>query len=165
MNKKGQMQGVGLFLGLFVGVIVVLSLLSGSIYPSIGTLTNTITVTNDAATFPTSTGTLVLKGQAVSNVVVVNQTGGVTISSGNYTITNYDVSTGTLRATLKGVPGQAGTFNGTGVNISYVYEPLGYIADSGSRGFTAILPVFLSLAVLAFVIKKIYDEGAFDNFK
>lgn len=165
MNNKGQMQGVGLFLGLFVGVIVVLSLMTGSIFPNIGELTDTVTVTNQAFTFPASGASIVLTGKSVSNVVVVNQTGGVTIASGNYTITNNDVSTGTIRATLTSVAGQAGTFNGTGVNISYVYQPLGYISDAGARNFADVLPILLALAVIAFVIGRAYSNGDLDFFK
>lgn len=164
MNRKGQMQNVGIFLGLFVGIVVVLSLLSGSIYQNIGTLTNTVTQVNQTITFPTSTGSVVLNGQAVSNVRVINASTGGLIAAGNYTITNYDVSTGSLRATINGVPGQAGTFNGSSANITYTYEPLGYIADSGSRSFTAVLPVFLVLALVAFVVGKMLSQKGIEVF-
>jgi len=164
MNNKGQMQGVGLFLGLFVGVIVVLALLSGAIFPDLGTLTNTVNQVNQTFTFPTTTGSIVLNGQAVSNVIVTNTTAGVVISSGNYTIRNYDVSTGTLRSTLSGVSGTEGKFNSSGVKISYTYEPLGYVSDSGSRGFVQILPIFLVLALIGFVVGKLFSDGVLDRF-
>jgi len=155
MNNKAQMQKVGVFILVFVGIIVSLALFEGSL-TSIGTATNTNTVTNALITFPnTATSPYVLSGQAVSSVVVTNRTGGEVVSSGNYTIENYDLSaSGTLQATISNLTGQ---YAGTPVNISYVYEPLGYAKDSSSRTMITLIVIFSSLAVAVYVLSQMLD--------
>lgn len=160
MNNKGQMAQVGTFLVVFIGVIVALSLLNGGIYENIGKVTLTKSVSNSTVTFPTIDGVLVLEGQAVSDVIVTNATAGATVPASNYTITNYDASTGTLRATLTGL--NATTYNNASVNVSYTYEPLGYAKESGTRSIMSIIAIFASLAVVGVIIVKIYSDGLFN---
>ena len=164
MDRKGQMAMVGTIILLFVGIIVALSLYSGGITENVGTVTNTVTVVNDSYTFPAAGNTIVLKGQSNTNVAVVNASNGVSVASTNYTITNYDISTGSLRSTLTANAGIVGTFNSTAVKISSTYEPIGYAQESSTRSVVQLIAIFAGLAVLGFVIKKIYDDGLMDAF-
>lgn len=163
MNKKGQMAQVGTILVLFIGIVVALSLLNGGINENIGTVTQTRTVVNSTQTMPTGTTLLVLNGQAISNVVITNSSNvsAPIVPATNYTIVNYDVTTGTLRAGIRNLSGSPG-WGGQSVNISYTYEPLGYATDSGTRAVTQLIAIFAALAIVGVIVWKIYENGLFD---
>lgn len=162
MEKKGQIAGVGAFLVLFIGIIVALTLINGGISSNVGNVVNTQTVVNGSITFPTNTTALALSGQAVSNVIAINATDGTVVPASNYTITNYDVSTGTIRATI--IADGNTPYAGEPVNISYTFEPLGYAKEGATRAITSLILVFASLAIVGFVLFKIYNDGVFDAF-
>jgi len=157
MNNKAQMAGVGVFIMLFVGVIVALAIFNGGITSNVGSAVNTIDVPiTTQVTFPTNSTELVLNGKSVSSVVVIN--GSQTVGSGNYSITNNDISaSGVLQSTIIAVG--ASPYQGANVNISYTYEPLGYVSDSGSRAIVSLIIIFSALAIAGFVINKIYEDG------
>lgn len=159
MNKKAQIAGIATFIALFVGIVVATSLLSGGIYSNISKVTNTIDVVNASEVWGT---TVLLEGQAVSNVIVINASSGFVVPASNYTITNYDVTTGSLRTFLTNRSGYV--LGGTAVNVSYTHEPLGYSTSAGTRSVTLMIAIFASIAIIAVVIKKIYDDGLFDFF-
>jgi len=161
MNKIGNMAGAGALIVLFVGVIVALSLYSGGIAENIGTVTQTRGVVNYSFTFPANTSSVVLPGQAATSVVVINSTDGVSIPASNYTITNYDLTTGTFRVLLTA---KASTFSGLGAKVSYTQEPLGYSTDSSARSMVGLIGIFAALGVVAFVIWRVYEDGM-DWFK
>ena len=159
MNKKGQMAAVGGFLTLFIGIIVALTLINGGISSNIGTVTNTVNVVNQTNTLSATT---LLSGQAVSDVIVTNASSGAVVPATNYTIVNYDVSTGSLRTYLAST---GGSYVGKSINVSYTYEPLGYATNAGSRAVTSMILVFACLGVISFVVWRIYEDGFFGMFK
>jgi hypothetical protein len=164
--KKGasNIVGVGTIIVIAVAIIFALSLMvgSGSIFSNIGQSTQKVSYVNNTVTFPAAGSTLTLNGQAVSDVIVTNKTSGAVVPSTNYTTTNYDVSTGTLRTYLTGLTGY---YNNQSVNISYTTEPLGYATDSGSRAVIQLIGIFSALAVIGVIIWKIWDDGLLDSFK
>lgn len=157
MDKRGEFNIGGLLL-VFIGVIVAIVLFQASAQ-NVTTVINTANVVNASVTFPTNTTALVLQGQAVSNVVIVNATAaGDQVPASNFTITNYGLSnTGTLQATIIAVGPSA--FQGKAVNISYVSEPLGYAKESSSRQVVGLIALLSALAIAAFVIAKVYEDG------
>ena len=158
MDKYGSVGQVGLIIALFVGIIFATTLLTGGIYENIGTVTNKVDVANQTLAYAATT---VLRGQAATNLVVTNATSGTVIASGNYSVVNYDVSTGTLRTYITNLTSRVPYPN---INVSYTYEPLGYSTDAGARTMTTLIAVFSVLAVVAFVVYKTYEEGLFDHF-
>lgn len=165
MNKKGEINGVGGFLIMFIGIIVALTLISGGITKNVANVVNTETVVNASVTLPANTSSLTLSGQAVSSVILINETGGdgTVVPASNYTVTNYDVSTGTIRAKL--VTNGNTPWQGQKVNISYVYEPLGYAKEASTRAITSLILVFAALGVISFVLWKIYNDGLLSAFE
>lgn len=157
MNNRGAFN-IGGFILLFIGVIVALVLFQGSAQ-NVTTVVNTANVVNESVTFPTNTSALVLQGQAVSNVIVVNATdASKTVPASNYSITNYGLSnTGTLQTTIIAVGPSA--YQGKAVNISYVSEPLGYAKEAGSRSITSLIVLLSALAIAGYVIAKVYEDG------
>jgi hypothetical protein len=161
MNNKGNMFGVGTIIVLFVAIVFVMALLSGGIYENIGRMTLTENVVNQTVSIATSP--IVLRGRAVSSVVVTNASAGYLIASANYSIVNNDVSTGTLRAYLSNSTWNTGATT-TSVNVSYTYQPLTYADDAGSRSMISLIAIFAAIAVISVIIWKIYEDGGLDWF-
>jgi len=161
-NKKGSAEIGGLIL-VFIGVIVAIVLLQSSAQ-QLTLVTNTLGITNASVTFPTNTTALVLNGQAVTNVIIVNATdASKTVPATNYTITNYGLSnTGTLQSTIIAV-GPSG-YQGEDVNISYRYEPLGYAKESSSRTIVGLIVLLSALAVAVWVLSRVMEDGV-DAFR
>ena len=138
MSEKLQVGGI-----LMAAVVIIAALaMSPTIFQNIGTVTNTVTTTQ-TITFPAGTA-LNLVGQAVSSVSAVNATGGETITSGNWTVSNYVVENGVLVAKINNVTTR---YAGSSVNITYTYEPLGYAKEGGTRAVVPLIAIFAALAV------------------
>lgn len=154
MNNKGEIS-IGVFVLLFVGAIVVLSLIP-SIAQNVGQVTNVNGVVNESLVIPAALNTAVtLQGQSVSSVVITNATGYV-ISSGNYTVTNNVVSNGVQTANIKFT---VAGFNGTTVKGTYTSQPTTYAAESGSRTVAGLIVLFASLGLAAWIIYWVVKEG------
>jgi len=161
MNNKGEVE-IGSFILLFVGIIVAIVLFIAA-SQQLTTVVDLSVVTNSTITFPTNTTALALNGQAVSNFVALNATSAVLVPTTNYTITNYVISnTGTLQATIIGLG--ANPHGGKSVNVSYTYEPLGYAKESASRTIAELIVILSALAIAAWVISKVYEDGV-DAFR
>ena len=161
---------IGGFILLFIGIIVALTLYTGGITQNIGDVTLKKVVVNQTITFPanTSSAYVVLNGKVVSDVIITNVTVTTVVPSTNYSIVNNALSstTGALEARLYGtkVPGTPDGNNkyaGNSVNISYTYEPLTYASDSGSRGMVGLIAIFAALALIGFVIYKVYEDSGY----
>lgn len=163
-NKKGEVKtsGVGLFIIVFVALIVGLALIVPTAQ-NVGQSTQTLTFTNQSFTLPALNGIIVLNGQAANNVVVFNRSAAVyvLVPATNYTITNYDVSTGTLRTTLKLIDA---TFANNAANITYISEPIGYVTDSGSRSILTLIVIFTAIGILAIGLYQVRNNGLLDMF-
>lgn len=142
---------------LFIGIVFVMALLSGGIFEGIGTVTQTRNVVNQTVTLGAVT---LLQGQAANNLVLRNATGGEIVPTTNYTLVNYDVSTGVLRSYVV-----KGSSPYSVVNATYVSEPLGYSTDAGARAVTGLIAIFAAVAVIGVIVWKIYDDGGLDMFK
>lgn len=153
-NKKGEV-GIGALIMVFIGVIVGLVILA-STFPTIGQTTQTVLQNNQTITFPNSGQSVVLNGQAASAVTVINRSGSV-VPASNYNITNYDTTTGTFRVLLTANAGS--TFYGNSTNVSYTYEPVGYVTDSGSRSIIGLIPLLSAIAIALFVLGVAYTKG------
>ena len=122
MGKGGMPESVKGVMGwtLGVGIIAFILLIMVIIF---GNLSGNVGFTQDSATTPvqemtlannsivTFTGTSGKVNPSVGTVVVINATGGETILSGNYTLTDTTI-TGSATMTL--------AYNATAVNVSYV---------------------------------------------
>jgi len=167
MNKKGITTGgitIGAFIITAVALIVGLTLFSGSIAGNIGTLTQTIQVTNETITAPAAGGNTTLRGQAATSFIATNATSGAVIPSTNYTITNYNLNsaTGVIEAKLTI---KAGTYAGQPWNVSYIYEPLGYVKESGGRTIAGLVGIFVALAILVVALVPSLRGGLSDLVK
>lgn len=160
MNNKGEIN-IGGFVLLFIGIIVAIVLFQASAQ-NIGTVVNTEFYTNQSVSVPAALNTtIVLNGQSATSVVILNGTSNATVTSGNYSVTNYVNSNGVLQAQLKFM---VSGFNGSTVKVSYVSEPTTYARDSSSRTIASLVVLLGALAIGAWTISKVYEDGV-DAFK
>lgn len=136
----------------FIGIVwlMIFGFMSGNLgftQDSQTTSVQALTLANNSIV--TFTGTTGKVNPTVSNVVVINATGGETITSGNYTLTSTTI-TGSATMTL--------AYNGTGVNVSYItrFDSDGQIStetliDNMTSGYT----VFFGFAPTWFQIVAI----------
>lgn len=156
MNNKGAI-GVGGLIAVFVGIIFVASLFA-TIGSNVASVTDTQTVANQTITLPAAGVEIDVNSNArsLSNVVIINSSDTTIITATNYTINNNVIRSGNLASRLNmSALSQTG---GYAANISYTYEPLTY-GDTASRTMIDLVVILSALAVVAFVLWKVYDEG------
>jgi len=168
---------VGGVLTVFIAVIVGLAIFNGGITSNVASVTNVYTyntTSGDAALSAATKGThTTLEGKVITNFLAVNRTGNTTagaqivIAAGNYTLINNKilVGTGTLGAVINLTGDASNVFSGTAGNawnISYTYQPLGYVDSAGGRSLASLIVVFAALAIAVSVfgaigIRKLLD--------
>lgn len=172
MNKRGEM-GVGGFVLLFIGVVVILALMS-PIFNSQAQMTDKSTTSNQSVSTVTAyvddddvneskTFTILeqdAKQQAfcdLSSVAVRNGAGTALTLDTDYEL---DATAGTfnLLNTSKTIPSVA-------LNLTYVDYTFcgdGYVYSSGGRSVAGIIGVFSALALLGFVL---YQSKIWEMFR
>jgi len=159
MKSKGQMEMVGALLIAAVMIIVGLVFFQQS-NAFIGTATNTEYSRNQTVTFPASGATVELLGQnIIGSGHIVNNSNGALVAASNYTIAQ-GLGTDGLTATI--LTGKLGFFSGQTVNVSYTYEPNGYISSSGGRSVALIIPIFFALLIAVIALVPALRNGILD---
>ncbi len=142
---------------LAVALIVGLVIITDVINPNVNTMINEVSPVNQTVTFPVDGATLDLSGKAVRSFTARNESNDVAVPSSNFTIqSNVIGSDGVIVARILG---GAGPFEGESVNISYTYQPLGYVTESGGRATTGMIPIFAALALLAAAISVAFSDN------
>ena len=154
----------GIIIVAFVAIIVGLAMFSGSggIAGTVGDVTTLASIANQTITAPAVGSSVELNGQGVSGTpVVTNQTGGETIPATNYTIAQGLGSDGIIALKYTSL---AGPYAGRKVNVTYTYEPDGYISDSqpGARSITLLIVIFAALAIAAVGLWAAWNSGIRD---
>jgi hypothetical protein len=133
MNNKGQMNQIGGLILLAITLIVGAILLVGAAQNT-GTVTKTESLANYSLTkVVNGTSQYITTYKAISSVVVINETNGVVIGAGNYTITNYVPYNGGVAIKIE--PAAAVAWQ-TAWKVSGTVEPLTYATDGGARSMT-----------------------------
>jgi len=157
MNKRGQMN-VGIVLTVAIGLIVAL-VLYATVTQIVGQAVTTATASNQTVTMSAAGSPYSLNGQAVvGTIIVTNGSNGTLIPSTNYTVASNQVINGVLTATItpKAVAPVAGA---SGINLSYTYQPDGYIASSGGRAMALLIPIMAALAIIVFALSPTFRSG------
>lgn len=150
-------DGKAIFM-VFVGAIIVAVFL-GSIGDSIFSQTNTISLENSTVTGPAVNGTLDLTGRAlVGAAVITNATDGA-LANGTFIETVTSATTG-LRTVQLGINDTGIANAAQSLNVSYTYEPDGYVSTSGGRGIVRLILIIGSLALVIFVIVVFIKDGS-----
>ena len=145
MNKKASTPMIGAIISVFVAAIVGVILLTASAQ-NIGEVKNTYAVENESTVSTNgTTGLIDTDCQAWSSITVYNGSDDITLSSGNYSVTNNYVYNGgqTVRFNVTTQP----IYQGQPWNVSYTCTPLTYDNSSGGRSVAALIVVFFALAI------------------
>ena len=149
--------GVGFIILAIVGILVTLPLLQ-TVASDVQTMTATTSISNQTITIPADGGTVELLGQnVVGTPIVTNATDGVIITSGNYTIAQGSGSDGQIAAIYTGVGDEFAALSG---NVSYGYEPDGYIGGTGGgagRAVAALIVLFACIGIAFIAFPDIRD--------
>ena len=160
INRKGQV-GVGLFMALFISVIVGLVLFQGSAV-FVAQATDTQVSNNRTYTLGAIGTTIDLAGQElIDTPVVTNATNSAQIvPTSNYSITEgISTITGLKRIRLTSL---GGNYSSTSVNISYTFGPEGYIDDAGGRSVADLVLIFSALLIAVVALTPSLREKFFD---
>ena len=163
MNKQGQLQ-LGIIMGVFIIALVGVVLFQITAQET-SKSTDTIHNVNQTITLSTVGATTNLDGKAVvsGSVLVSNDTeeGAVSIvPSTNYTIANNQIVNGVLTATI--TPTVNSPWAEESVNITYEYQPTGYITDGGGRAIADLIPLFFILGIVILLLLPVMKAKLFD---
>lgn len=161
MNNKGNLGMIGLVITAFIGLLVGIVLLNGGIYENVGTVTNTRTATNLTVTSPANGSTAAILGQAIEGSVTVTNETHDDISS-EFIFASSQVLNGAFTGTITTNIANNANKN---VNLSYTYQPDGYIQQAGGRSVAGLIAVFAALAVAVFALVPALRSGVLNGFK
>lgn len=164
MNNKGQFAIVGTLIMAFVAVIVGASLLSPAISSNVAGQTTTVGVANQSITGILANATFELKGMGLDPTItpiVINASNGTAPaiqlnSSGEFVFLSLVGTDGLLSLFIKKADG--GNFNNRPINVTYTYQPDGYITDVGGRAVTNLIILLSALALSVTVMGFVFRE-------
>lgn len=150
-------DGRAIFIAFF-GVIIAATLIL-SISDQVNLTTSIFNEINTTVTVPAVNVTLDLTGRGlVTRVSITNETG----AFANIPALELQTGTGTngLRSVQLFTNDSSLENVGTSVNVSYTYEPDGFISDAGGRAVTILITLFAALAILIFIISIFIEAGS-----
>lgn len=158
MNKKAEntMSGIGIFMGIFVLVIVGIALFQASAQ-NIGEASDLTAIANQSiAAVVNDTAQFLTNMRSLSSIVVMNATGTRIITAANYTFTNNVINEGALSVRI--VP-DADVDHQNAWRISGTAQPLTYIDDSGARSVASLIIIFFALAIGVVALVPVLRSG------
>lgn len=143
----------------FVGAIIAIVFLA-SIADSVFTQTTTGTEANLSVTVPAINVTTAVNGRDLLDTTTVVISNATNISLVTHGLNLSDGLVGGVKTVTLTVNDSAGdNLVGTTVNLTYDYNPDGYIADSGGRSIALLITIFGALAILVFGIVVFVKDG------
>ncbi len=165
MDKKGEntMAGVGVFMGIFVLVIVGIALFQASAQ-QVGSATDLVDLVNVSLNGPSvdNTPQYFLNYKLIGTPVIFNATGNSEIPADNFTLTNNVIDPTTTALSVNITPTTTAVELGYDVGtwtISGEAQPVGYIADSGARSVAALIAIFFALAIAIVALEPTLRSG------
>ncbi len=162
MVNSLQGDGKAIFT-VFIGAIIAVVFLA-SIGNSIFTQSNTFTNSNETVTALAVNTSLSLLGRELADVPVAttwNATNGTgATNQQNNGITLSTATVGGVRTVILTLNDTASNFVGDTINVSYIYEPAGYLERAVDRNVVALITLFAALGALVFVIVIFIRDGS-----
>ena len=152
MNKRGQLEHLGIILVVFIAIIIGVALFL-VIAQEVGDSTTTEYITNYSLTTGGSAGgtITITEYKSLTGVTIMNMTGNALLNSGNYSIANNQVTDGdlsvviTIDADVTEPVDTTWLLNGTA-------QRLDYIDDSATRSIAGLIAIFFALAIAVIAI-------------
>lgn len=152
-----QSDGKAIF-KVFVGAIIAITLIAIIGTSIVGQTTTAENIEN--VTAPAVNGTLDLRGRTlILAQPVTNITDASNTSVGMIIQTAISSTTGlqTVQLTLNDT---AEDYAGTPVNVTYTYEPDGYLNNGGARAMALLILIFAALGIMIFVVVVFIQDGS-----
>lgn len=148
MNNRGQVEGIGLFIGIFITVIIGLVLLTSSAQ-TLSESTATVPIVNQSLGVADNATTVYMANiKSLSGVVIYNESGTEIVPANNYTVTNNVINGGELAVSVLPDGSNDDWYQGYTWTISGTGQPLGYIPEGGARSIAGLIIIFFALAVM-----------------
>jgi len=149
------------FIGAIIGIVFL-----ASIADSVFVQSNTVSVSNNTITAPATNASVSLTGRelATGNIPITlnaSNASGLTLQDLGVFI-DTRVINGVLTVALN-VNQTGNAFAATDINVTYVYEPQGYLQRSVDRNIVALITLFGALAILITVIIIFIMNGTFGD--
>ncbi len=152
-----KMDGKAFFM-IFLGTIITIALLS-TIGDSVFLQTNTFSVANVIVTAPAVNATLDLTGRTlIGTGTVANTTNASTNTSG--VVIQTGTGTGGLQSIQLSVNQTANNFAGKSVNVSYTFQPDGYLSSGVSRSVIILVVLFGALGIFITVVVILLGDAS-----
>lgn len=145
---------------IFFGLIIATTLIV-PIANQINAQTETVTTINQTVTAPAINATLDLAGRSlITQIEVINASNGSSTNAGMFLQTGFGTSG--LRTVQLTLNDAASNFSGTSVNVSYTYEPNGFVSG-GSASLMLLVLIFAALGALIFAVVILFQGDSFRN--
>ena len=141
---------------IFVGAIIAIVFMA-SIGDQIFTQTNTASNTNLTVTVLAINSSLAIEGRDLLTVVSITN-----VTNSSLDTNGLNLTSGVLNGvkTVFLVANDSSGSVGNEVNLSYTYNPDGYITSAGGRSITALILIISALAILVFVVVVMFKFGS-----
>lgn len=150
-------RDVKVVLGMFVGVIIAIVLMQ-TMGDNVNASTVTQTYINQTVTAPSVGTTVNLEGKNYEgSAVVVN---GSMVISTNFSLIQLTVN-GKQVVALNNTA--ATSYVGRPINVTYTYQPYGYISTSGGRSLFELVLVIAAIALVVFVVTMLWKKASTQN--
>lgn len=146
-------------IAIFVGVIIATVLLS-SISDSIFDQTTTFTVTNESVVVGAINVSVATTGRDLVGAGTVSNSSNASLNAFGLSVIDNVLISGAKTISLVANDTASGKV-GTTVNVSYTYNPDGYLSDGGARSIASLIVVFGAIAAFMFVIIILIKQGSF----
>jgi hypothetical protein len=134
----------------FIGAIITATFIV-AIANQVNLSTNTFSRLNATAIAPAVNTTLDITGRELVGTGFVINTSNRTDTANGVILQTGIGSDGLLHVQLR-VNDTGSRFSGQSVNVSYTFNPDGYVSEQGGRTITTLILLFSALAIVVFVI-------------
>jgi len=161
MNKKAQMDNLGMIMTIFITVLVGVVLFQ-TVAQEAGTGSAEATVTNASVTAVAAGTNVDMDGQELLDTpVVTNSSGQLQTVTVDYVIDEgVSATTGVKTVQYRGVSGNASS---QAMNVTYTYGVDGYIDSSGGRAMASLIAVFFALAIAVVALTPTLRSGLLER--
>lgn len=158
-SRRDFMAIFSIFIGAIITVVFLASI-TDTIFPQ----TNTGSSTNQSVVVPAINGTLSLAGrEVIGTPTIINVTNIGLTGQGLSVETRLIGGANTVVLVANDTAGANGLVGST-VNVTYSFNPDGFISDSGARSITNLIPIFGALAIVVFIIVVLIANGTLGAF-
>lgn len=157
MAKNLNVDGMMVFT-IFVGLIIT-TVFIANIGDAVSDQTSLTTLTNSTFTSAAVNSSITLPGRSnTTSITVINATNASLDFSANFTVDTTN-SQGVLGVFLVTRDVTGAGFPAEEINVSYTYQPSGFLTDTGARNVSLLIVIMSALAMVVFVIVVLWKTS------